>query len=79
MKAIKQFDADAKFGEVKKYQEDIETLLKGIKDEVNAGGGSPSCPSSALQCWRHPVPMSRHVSPCVDMSCSNARALMVSA
>lgn len=34
LKAIKQFDADAKFGEVKKYQEDIETLLKGIKDEA---------------------------------------------
>ena len=26
MKAIKQFDADAKFGDVKKYQEDVSNL-----------------------------------------------------
>jgi len=34
MAEVKKFDADAKFGDVKKYQEDIEVLLKGIDNEV---------------------------------------------
>jgi|LauGreDrversion2_3_1035106.scaffolds.fasta_scaffold26885_1 hypothetical protein len=34
MAEVKKFNADAKFGDVKKYQEDIEVLLKGIDDEV---------------------------------------------
>ena len=34
MAEVKKFNADAKFSDVKKYQEDIEVLLKGIDDEV---------------------------------------------
>jgi len=33
LKAIKQFDSDAKYGEVKKYQTDIDVILKGVQDE----------------------------------------------
>ena len=34
MADVKKFDADAKFGDVKKYQEVIEVLLIGIDNEV---------------------------------------------
>jgi len=75
LKAIKQFDADAKFGEVKKYQEDIEVLLKGISDEVNALAVDPQqslLNLAVLAAFR------ARVSPSVDMLCWSARALIES-